>query len=58
MPKTDGKTQTNWKLNTPDLDAMKIEAKERGFDTVVAYQNFLMRERRLAREARLAEASA
>ena len=48
---TGDKTQINWRINTEDLDSFKLEAKDRGFDSPAAYENFLMRERRLAREA-------
>lgn len=48
------KTQINWRINTEDLDSFKDEAKERGFDSPAAYENFLMRDRRLVREARKA----
>ncbi len=48
------KTQINWRINTEDLDSFKAEATERGFDSPAAYENFLMRDRRLIREARKA----
>ena len=46
------KTQINWRINTEDLDSFKEEARERGFDSPAAYQNYLMRERRQGRDAR------
>jgi len=47
------KTPINWRINTEDLDSFKEEAEERGFDTPAAYENYLMRERRLAKEKRM-----